>query len=383
MNNYSWNHVKFIHSGKEFFELLVELIDNAYASVHLQTYIFNDDLTGTQVADALIRAAARKVTVYVLADGYASQELPAEFIKKLKTAGVHFRFFEPLFASKNFYFGRRLHHKVVVIDGFRALVGGMNIADRYNEVDGQQSWFDAALFVEGELSAKLYGVCSDLWNGTRSRRRSFPEHPHAHKIKPIEGTARHLLRIRRNDWVNRRHEIRRTYAEFFRQADESITIVCSYFLPGNKFRKQLKRALKRGVTIKVVLTGLSDVRIAKYAERFLYRWMLRNKIILYEYRPTVLHAKIAIADNQKMTLGSYNINNISEFVSIELNLDVDSRPFVENVQKEIDETIKKDCVQIMPSTYKTSILNQLLQWASFHFIRLLLTLTTFYFRQTE
>ncbi len=78
-----------------------------------------------------------------------------------------------------------------------------------------------------------------------------------------------------------------------RQAEESITIVCSYFLPGEVFRKQLKRAIGRGVEIKVVLTGLSDVRIAKYGERFLYRWMLRNGISLYEYNPTVLHAKMA------------------------------------------------------------------------------------------
>ncbi len=84
MNDYSLNHVKFLHGGKEFFNLLVKLIDNATDSIHLQTYIFNDDTTGNRVADALIRAAGRKVHIYMLLDGYASQGLPEEFINRLK-----------------------------------------------------------------------------------------------------------------------------------------------------------------------------------------------------------------------------------------------------------------------------------------------------------
>ncbi len=111
--------------------------------------------------------------------------------------------------------------------------------------------------------------------------------------------------------------------------------------------------------------------------------MLRNRIALYEYQPTVLHAKMAMVDKKKLTLGSYNINNISEFVSIELNLDIDSKLFVEKVDKEVDNLIEKDCIEIKPSTYKTNVFKQFLQWTSFQFIRLLLTLTTFYFRQEE
>src|SRR6266496_3770888 len=126
------NEVKFIRGGKEYFALMLKLINEAKDSIHLQTYIFDNDNTGTSIADALKAAAQRKVKVYFIVDGYASQGLPKEFIKNIKKAGVHFRFFEPLVRSKHFYFGRRLHQKLFVADNRYALVSGINISDRYN-----------------------------------------------------------------------------------------------------------------------------------------------------------------------------------------------------------------------------------------------------------
>jgi len=111
------NKVKIIRGGTEYFNLLLELINRAEESIHLQTYIFGNDETGNMVADALMAAAKRKVNVYLLADGYASQSLSKKTMQAFAAAGVHFRFFEPLLKSKNFYFGRRLHHKIFVSDG--------------------------------------------------------------------------------------------------------------------------------------------------------------------------------------------------------------------------------------------------------------------------
>src|SRR5579859_1800533 len=109
--------VRLVHGGKDFFSQLVQIIDAAKSTIHLQTYIYEHDETGQLVADALLRAAQRKVQVFILLDGYASQELPKYFISAWKEAGIHFRWFWPLFKSRQFYFGRRLHHKVVVADG--------------------------------------------------------------------------------------------------------------------------------------------------------------------------------------------------------------------------------------------------------------------------
>src|SRR6185312_9444754 len=89
------NQVKLIRAGKEYFNLLQELIHSANESIYIQSYIFDDDETGTLVADALKQAVKRKVNVYLMADGYASQGMTKSFIRELRTAGIHFRFFEP------------------------------------------------------------------------------------------------------------------------------------------------------------------------------------------------------------------------------------------------------------------------------------------------
>ena len=102
--------------------------------------------------------------------------------------------------------------------------------------------------------------------------------------------------MRRNDWVRGKNEISATYSEMFRNARSHITILCSYFLPGKLIRGLLSNAAKRGVKIKVVIAGSSDIMLAKYAERWMYDWLLRNKIELYEYQPAILNAKVAVCE---------------------------------------------------------------------------------------
>ncbi|HSN59928.1 MAG TPA: phospholipase D-like domain-containing protein, partial [Ferruginibacter sp.] len=260
------NKVKLIHGGAEYFGLLIQLINEARKSIHLQTYIFEDDETGRQVADALKKAALRNVQVYLLADGYASQEMPAHFVNTLKTAGIHFRFFDPIFKSNNYYFGRRLHHKVFVADTRFTLLGGINITNRYNDMPLKPAWLDFALYTEGEIAKELCILCWKTWNG-------FPadlgitacEEKKIHFNYSEEETC--MVRMRQNDWVRRKNEVSSTYNEMFRNARSHITILCSYFLPGKMIRRRLKNAAKRGVKIKVITAGPSDVLMSKYAER--------------------------------------------------------------------------------------------------------------------
>ncbi len=132
------NQAHLVHGGKEYFDELVRMIDGAKETIHLQVYIFDDDETGRKVYTALIGAAGRKVSVYLMVDGYASQQLSHSFIKNLTDAGIQFRFFEPLFKNRKAYFGRRMHHKVTVVDNRHALVGGINIRNHYNDLPGQK-----------------------------------------------------------------------------------------------------------------------------------------------------------------------------------------------------------------------------------------------------
>jgi len=168
------NRIKLVRGGIEYFELLLHLINEASESIHLQTYIYDDDETGVMVGDALKAAAKRNVQVYLLTDGYASQVLSKIFIYELIEAGIHFRFFEPFFKSRHFYFGRRMHHKIFVADAKYALVGGINIADRYNDMPGKPSWLDFAIYAEGKIARDLCVLFWKTWNGFPEKIKHSP-----------------------------------------------------------------------------------------------------------------------------------------------------------------------------------------------------------------
>jgi cardiolipin synthase A/B len=369
------NKIQLVKGGSCYFNLLKELIQNAEHSIYIRIYIWSDDETGNTIADELIEAAKKNISVYLTVDGYASQSLSREFIKRIQNSGIHFRYFEPFWRSSHFYFGRRMHEKIVVIDETTALVGGVNFADRYNDINGIPAWLDYALLVKGEAAFKVFQYCYHQWEN-KYLISQFP--PNENLIN--ENCS---VRIRFNDWVKGKNEVWKTYFNLFNQAEESLTIMCSYFLPGRVLRKRLGLAAKRGVKVKLILAGPSDVMLVKYAERYLYRWMMRNKIEIYEYQPSVLHAKMMVVDNRWVTIGSFNVNNVSAYASMEMNFDVRNKPFASSVQKIMDTVIEKDCMQV---TKKSPVFNvnpfkQFIQKTSYELIRVILNLSTFYFKQ--
>ena len=376
------NEVKLIRGGKDYFVALLQLIENARETIHFQSYIYTEDETGRLVADALKKAVKNKVEVYLMADGYASQKLSASFIAELKSAGINFRFFEPVFKSSNFYFGRRMHYKVVVADSTHALVGGVNIANKYNDMPGKPAWLDFALLVTGEVSMDICIQCKKTWKGYQVSTKIAAC---KNNLFDIETQPKNIceVRMRCNDWVWRKNEISRSYFEMLSKATLQVTILCSYFLPGKKMRRQMELAIKKGVTIRIIAAGPSDVILSKYAERWLYNWLLRLGIELYEYQRNVLHAKIAVCDNQWMTIGSYNINDISAYASMELNLDVRNTAFVTNAGETLQQIIANDCVRITHENLlkTTNVFKQFVRWLSYQFIRVVVYLFTFYFKQ--
>ena len=376
------NQVKLVRGGSDYFHTLLKIIREAKENIHIQVYIFDDDETGRLVGDALKDAVRRQVKVYLMADGYASQVMAGSYIDELKEAGINFRFFEPIFKSRYFYFGRRMHHKVVVVDARYALVGGVNIANRYNDMPGKLAWLDFALYIEGEIAKDLCILCWKTWN-LYPKKMGPTTCEEKQIIFSIPAKEQSETRMRRNDWVRRKNEISRTYIEMLRRSQTEVTILCSYFLPGKIIRRQIVRAIKRGVSIRVIAAGSSDIMLAKNAERWLYDWLLRNGIELYEYQKNILHGKVAVCDDQWMTIGSYNINNISAYASIELNIDVRNPAFTTGVRKTLEEIITNDCTRITTQHHvKTrNIIQQFIRWLSYQFIRTVFYLFTFYFKQ--
>jgi len=378
------NKVRLVHGGADYFATIGALIDGAQSTIHLQTYIFDADETGKQVSAALLRAAARKVQIFILLDGYASQHLSREMIGEWKAAGIQFRWFWPLLKSRNFYLGRRMHHKVIVVDAARGMAGGVNISDRYNDIGGQKAWLDRAVLVEGESALLLHLVCRDMWTKAywktdNQKKVNYPW------LKPYTPEEECMVRVRRNDWVQGKNQISRSYVQMFQHAQSRIIVLSSYFLPGKILRKYMVQAAKRGVVIKIVVGGVSDVKISRLAEQYMYRWLFRNNMQVYEYQDTILHGKMATYDGVWMTDGSYNVNRISAYASVELNLDVRNTEFVAGVEAELEGIIRDHCVKIIPEQYfqHVGLFGRFRQRIAYQTIRVLFFLFTFYFRQEK
>ncbi len=377
----SHNQARLIRGGTEYFELAEKLIDDAVHSIHFQTYILEQDETGVRLVDALIRASFRDVKVYLLLDGYASADLEQSFVYRLQESGIHFRWFQPIVKGKNYYVGRRMHHKVLVVDGLHGLVGGVNVSNRYNDLPGQQAWLDWAVAISGEASIELFNRCVEMWSKSVWSKIGLPMMFNWRSVVAPEDEV--FARIRINDWVRNKNQISRSYLEMFHRAKEQITIMSSYFLPGRVLRKNISQAARRGITIRVILTGTSDVGLSKAAERYLYPWLFRRGVEVYEYHKSVLHGKTAVYDRQWATVGSYNVNNVSAYASIELNVDVLNASFAASVDDAFNKIIMDDCVRITPSQFsrRSSFFSPILNLLAYETFRLIFYIFTFYFKQ--
>ncbi|GAA4466084.1 cardiolipin synthase ClsB [Nemorincola caseinilytica] len=376
------NAVHLVRGGAHYFDTLVDIAGRARYSLHFQTYIFDANETGFLVADALMAAAQRGVHVYLMLDGYASQHLPKEFIGKLRQAGVHFRFFEPLLFTYKYYLGRRMHHKILVADAYECLVGGLNVSDRYNDMPDAPAWLDWALHVKGEVAQDLHKICVRMWQRSVWKQKKCL--PDSIPLPPMP-KEECMVRMSRNDWVYRRIDISVSYRRMFTDARQYATIMTSYFWPPRRLLLRMEAAARRGVKVRVILTGQADVPLAKYAERYLYRRLFRSNIEIYEYQPNVLHAKVAFRDDEWATIGSYNVNNISAFASIEMNLDVYDKDVATQLRDAVKQIVVNDCIQVRKESYEiaTNPIRMFLYYLSYRIVHLLFFLFTFYFDQVN
>jgi cardiolipin synthase len=338
--------LRLLRSGGEYFECLLDAIAEAKKSIHLHTYIFEMDQTGRRVSTALMEAVGRGVEVSVVIDGFGSLNFPQATCNAWRQAGIQVKQFSRISLFSNLHIGRRLHHKVFVADGERAIVGGINVADKYHGEKGQIPWLDFALYVEGSVAEKLEHICRQVeapWFTLRNYRE--PPRYHGQQIAQVN--------VRQNDWLRNRKQIYFSYLMALDSAEHSICLFASYFLPGKRLRNAFERAAARGVRIRIVLAGKSDIPRAVNASLYLYDWLQRTGIEVYEWKPSVLHAKLAMVDDEWMTVGSFNLNQLSTYGSIELNLDVLDPLFVSSRRKDIDHLIYEGCMRIVPGARKS------------------------------
>jgi cardiolipin synthase len=367
------HHVELLRSGENFFAACQKVIDDAKQYIHFQTYIVDDDETGRRIVNALVRAAERGVRVYFLLDAYGGKSFSKDLIKRVEEAGILFRLFSPGLMTNESQISLRLHHKVLLADGDIAVIGGMNVAERYHGKEGVKEWLDFAILIKGPECAHVLFILKRLWNKTfiskKGRSRETLHHPAQYddnvKVKVVQ-----------NNWYRNKIEILKSYRSALKHAQNRMTIFASYFLPGRNERRLFRNASRRGVDIKIVLSAESDAPVFKRATNFLYDFILRNNITIYEYLPSNLHAKVAIADGNWSTIGSYNMNHLSDYGSIEMNADILDSGFTDMFEKLLLEIIEKDCRQVTFEEYihRKTWLFQLTDWFSYQMIRILMRL---------
>lgn len=371
-NTFTHNGITLVGSGRPYFNRLLQLIDEARYIIHLQVYIFDLDKTGMMVVEALQRASARGVEIFVVVDAYASEQITEKTIPLFTGYGIHLKRFSPLKSKKGWGIGRRMHHKIFWVDGHSALIGGINIADKYSGLNGKEPWLDFAVEIRGPLCERIRKVCDEVLP-RKWTRRLYQQHPYPLTNEPV---LPHLSRITKNDWLRRRVEISGSYRQAIRRADKNLTIVASYFLPGNRIRRLLKKAVERGVLVRIILVGNSDVPLVKPAMTYLYDWMLRNNMVIYEWKKSVLHGKLAVADHQWVTVGSYNLNALSDYGSLELNVEVMDTQFAEETERALEAIIVNGCEPVNEQQFlkNKNWVSQFFRWFSYVLIRMSLRL---------
>ena len=349
-----------VHSGEDYFSRLERIILESKSEIHLQTYIFDYDSTGKKIIEALKIAASKNVKINILIDGFGSLSFPTETKNELSKIGIELRVFSPFFSVNSLYIGRRLHHKIIVSDAKTALIGGINIAEKYHGTEKIAPWLDYAVEINDEnIAESLQKLCKDIYFKNRIIRRK--------EIKSVFETPQEItIKVLQNDFLKRKNEIFKSYINKISNAEKEIVIISSYFLPGKKLIRTLKKASQKGVKIKLILSGISDVPMARRASCHLYSKLLRFNIELYEWKKSVLHGKIAVIDSNWTTIGSFNLNNLSSFASIEMNVAIDSEGFAEDYLMHLNEIIGQ-CERITSEKLKLTygLISKFANWTSY------------------
>ena len=368
------NALTLLENGEQYFPALRAAIDGAEREIFLQTYIFEPDETGRSVADALERAAARGVEVRVMVDGFGGRSFVAQLMPRMIERGVQVliyrRELRPLSLRRHRL--RRLHRKVVVIDGREAFVGGINIIDDYEHgAAAPHPRFDYAVQVRGPVLEQIVASVHRLWRLVVWA--SFRRRQHAPLIAPAQtavvGDIRAAFVVRDN--LRFRHAIEDAYLSAIGRARHEIVIANAYFFPGRRFRQALTDAAARGVRITLLLQGVADHPMQRYATRALYSYFLARGIRLFEYHRSHLHAKVAVVDGYWTTVGSSNIDAFSLLLAREANVVIEDSAFARQLRDSLERAICSGATELRPADWqRLSLLQRALNWVSYQLVRL-------------
>ena len=338
------NQVKLLEDGRATYAAMLQAIARAKHHVHFEMYIFEGDEAGRQFADAMIERRRAGVRVRFIYDGVGSSNTPKEFFKEMADAGIEVLEYNPVTAGAVLTKGTKIqyrnHRKLVLVDGKIAFIGGINISSVYGGMSGplgsgaRASGGESRVGSRGDpglrderpwrdLQAQIEGpVVSDF-------QKAFAAHWEEHKKEKIEGPeyfpaltpqGPHVVRaIADSPADNGVSLLYVALLSAIEHSDTEVRIVNAYFVPHPHLREALQRAARRGVEVRLILPGRSDVPLVYYAGRSYYQELLEAGVKIYERKSRVLHAKSATVDRVWSTVGSTNLDWRSLLYNEELN----------------------------------------------------------------
>lgn len=310
---------------------MLDDIEHATRRVWLESYIVADDNAGRAIAEAMKRRAAAGADCRLMHDAVGSNATPSAFFRDLAGAGVQVEAYHSLWQSLWQFrslrvFNRRDHRKLLVIDDRVAYFGGMNIVDQSGihtveqaearRLPASAGWRDVHVRLAGPQQHEAAEAFERLWRATRSRRprrRRWPRWP-IRQMLSSPGERIWFFDCR-PQFKHRRPA--RVLGPLLRRARRSITLSMAYFIPQGRVLRELLRAARRGVKVRVIIPGKSDVPVVEWATRHFYEKLLKHGIHIYERKDQMLHSKVLVIDDAWTVIGSCNLDPRSLWLNLE------------------------------------------------------------------
>jgi cardiolipin synthase len=315
------NEVIVYTSGRATFEAMIGEIGGATKSVALEMYAWADDRLGRRFADAVAARAREGLTVCVLLDAFgslASGSLAASMVK----AGVRVLWYHPLAPwAPRWSPNHRDHRKLILVDGATGFAGGMNFAESYTEeFSGEEAWLDASVRVRGPAVREMVRMFIETWMRAGGA---------LDEVGALIGTAGEqgdaVVQVAGGRGVLGRRRLRRAYLSQIALAQRRVFLANAYFVPELSLRRALRGAARRGVRMDLLLPEKTDVPMVRWAGRAWYGTLLEAGCRIREVPRTILHAKLAVFDDEVLLTGSANLDHRSFRHNLEIAVNVFER----------------------------------------------------------
>ena len=315
------NAVTLYFDGPEAFAAMGAAVEAAREEVLLEAYILKDDAAGRALAEVLEAAARRGVAVRVLADAFGSSATHGSFWRRMEERGLDVRLYHPLFTYL-WYQPYRDHRKILAVDRRVAFTGGMNVGEEYGSSLGHPkhggTWRDTHARIEGPAAWEMAVVFREGWEGAGGAPFEIPPLALPPADAPAPPGASVLVL---DSSPGRGHEeTASVIAASLAASRERFWLTNAYFAPRRGALPLLAAAARRGVDVRLLLPGISDVPLVRHAGHGSYRYLLRSGVRIFEYRASVLHAKSFVTDGWVSMVGSTNMDFRSFHFNAECNV---------------------------------------------------------------